>query len=817
MSDDFVLNVKQIAQYPQVTATAPTDRYLLQQSGVGGPYMSIAPTDLVGTALQLGGYLHLAPNTGGIAFNGAAFSNNGSSFTFSEDVVVPSLHSSGDIFVAGDALATQVNVEAQFEEVLENSVWTFNGRKGNVQLETSDILRAGAAPISDAHFGGFNTSPTPWDTRNASDQIATCGFVQNVIAALVCSGSVVTSFNGRGGDITLTDADITLAGTALGAQPMVNTPPFGDVSQRIATTAFVDDGLADLQQQINAMLPTVGGYAPLNSPQFTGIPTAPTANPGTTTGQIATTSFVQHAVTAATTGVASFNTRTGAVVLTIGDVTGAGGAPLASPTFTGVPAAPTAAIGTNTTQLATTGFVAAALAGFVPTTGVTSFNARTGAVTLSTADITAAGGAPIASPALSGVPTAPTAAANTNTTQIATTQFVTGAIAALTAVTSFNGRTGAVTLQANDISAAGGALVASPAFTGTPTAPTPPGGTNNTTLATTAFVAAAIAAAGGVTSFNTRAGAVTLTAGDISGVGGALLASPAFSGVPTAPTAAQTSNDTTVATTAYVRAAMAAAGGVASFNARTGAVTLQAADVSAVGGALLASPAFTGTPTAPTVAGTDNSTSIATTAWVVSKIATAGGVTTFNTRAGAVTFVATDNTSGNLVLLTRTTISAPVTAVSFPNVFSATYRDYVLEFSDVTVDTNTNSLNVRFSTDGSTFPVTTDYYDTGVFTATATGATVNGQSHTAVGSAYTGVGLDATAGFSSSGRVKFFFPRSALYKNALSESITQNSGSGVTTYRGTISRQNTAALTGVQLFCGAGNMTAGVVSIYGEA
>jgi hypothetical protein len=37
-------------------------------------------------------------------------------------------------------------------------------------------------------------------------------------------------------------------------------------------------------------------------------------------------------------------------------------APLASPTFTGVPAAPTPTAGTNTTQIATTAFVAAALA-----------------------------------------------------------------------------------------------------------------------------------------------------------------------------------------------------------------------------------------------------------------------------------------------------------------------------------------------------------------------------------------------------------------------------------------------------------------------
>lgn len=40
-------------------------------------------------------------------------------------------------------------------------------------------------------------------------------------------------------------------------------------------------------------------------------------------------------------------------------------APLASPTFTGVPAAPTATAGTNTTQLATTAFVAAAVAALI--------------------------------------------------------------------------------------------------------------------------------------------------------------------------------------------------------------------------------------------------------------------------------------------------------------------------------------------------------------------------------------------------------------------------------------------------------------------
>ena len=75
---------------------------------------------------------------------------------------------------------------------------------------------------------------------------------------------------------------------------------------------------------------------------------------------------VNFAITAASIAaltsvpVASVFGRTGAVVATSGDYTVAqvtGAASLASPTFTGVPAAPTAAINTNTTQLATTAFV----------------------------------------------------------------------------------------------------------------------------------------------------------------------------------------------------------------------------------------------------------------------------------------------------------------------------------------------------------------------------------------------------------------------------------------------------------------------------
>lgn len=60
-------------------------------------------------------------------------------------------------------------------------------------------------------------------------------------------------------------------------------------------------------------------------------------------------------------------------------------APLASPTFTGTPKAPTAAAGTNTTQVATTAFVTSAINSL--DTGVTSVNGKDGAVTLGAADV----------------------------------------------------------------------------------------------------------------------------------------------------------------------------------------------------------------------------------------------------------------------------------------------------------------------------------------------------------------------------------------------------------------------------------------------
>ncbi|MDJ3915670.1 phage tail protein [Salmonella enterica] len=113
-------------------------------------------------------------------------------------------------------------------------------------------------------------------------------------------------------------------------------------------------------------------------------------------------------------------------------------APKASPTFIGTPKAPTAAAGNNTTQLATTAFVQAALIALVNGAPATLDTLKEIAAAINndpnfstTITNALALKAPLASPVLTGTPTAPTAAQTVNNTQIATTAFVKSALAAL--------------------------------------------------------------------------------------------------------------------------------------------------------------------------------------------------------------------------------------------------------------------------------------------------------------------------------------------------------------------------------------------------
>lgn len=199
---------------------------------------------------------------------------------------------------------------------------TMNGTYADKVCEIGDMLIA------------INDGPTTGDVViNADWTVVQANIDGAVVGPNVATDNTVPLFDGTTGKL------IKNSGKA------IDTTPTND-SGNLITSGGVKTQL-DLK-------------APLNNAALTGTPTAPTANVGTATNQLATTAFVKNTL----------------------DV---------SPSLEGTPTAPTPAVGTDSTQIATTAFVYDVLE---------------------------------SSPALSGTPTAPTAADATNTTQIATTAFV---------------------------------------------------------------------------------------------------------------------------------------------------------------------------------------------------------------------------------------------------------------------------------------------------------------------------------------------------------------------------------------------------------
>ena len=305
---------------------------------------------------------------------------------------------------------------------------------------------------------------------------------------------------------------------------------------QIATTAYVKDVVSD--------------YAPLASPTLTGVPLTPTQGTGTRATPVVSTQIANSTYVRA---VAS-------EIYTEVDLK----SPIANPTFTGIPRAPTAADDINTTQIATTAFVRAR-EDIINT--ALSFKA------------------PIANPTFTGTPAAPTATAGTNTTQLSTTAFVTTAINNYSTTVNT-----ALALKAP---------IASPILTGVPRAPTADSSVSDTQIATTAYVGARIDA---------KLADANYLDDKLSAY--AKKASPALTGTPTSPTASAGTNNTQIATTAFVKSSIDAYDSSANLSQY----------------ALINSQVFTGTPTVPTPSDNNNSLGIANTAFVQNWTATYGNV-----------------------------------------------------------------------------------------------------------------------------------------------------------------------------------------------
>jgi len=337
----------------------------------------------------------------------------------------------------------------------------------------------------------------------------------------------------------------TLSGKPSTFPPSAHQHPISDV-QTLQTTL---DGKAPTvhthpQTDITNLVQDLGLKAPLASPVFTGVPQGPTAAVGVANTQLATTAFVkslgyattvdltaalagkENTIATGPAGTFWANDKTWKAVpaagipeapldgeqyarqsgaWTVVVATGGGGGSVAWADITGKPATfpPTVPIAWAD--------VSGKPATFPPTLPI----AQSGVTNL-VSDLALK--APLASPALTGTPTAPTALGGDSSTKLATTAFVTGGLATGLATkanvvhthviadvtnlqTSLDGK--ASTMHTHIITDVTGlqsqldlkAPLASPVFTGNPTAPTPSLGDNDTSLATTAFVVAAIAAA----------------------------------------------------------------------------------------------------------------------------------------------------------------------------------------------------------------------------------------------------------------------------------------------------------------------------------
>lgn len=330
------------------------------------------------------------------------------------------------------------------------------------------FLNTNSGNIGALQFDGSTGLGTVYGSPTAPNGIATKNYVDTQIAAI---NSDVTTVDGdwktqvsklrldTGNYMTANVSNLNT--TIVSVQSGINNNVTALSDSTNSRFAFANANAVSQQTSINSINATLLTLAPLASPTLTGSPRVPTASPLTRSTIAASTAYVDTAddvlraeytalidaeraariagITNGTDGFALINSQTftgtprvptpgssdnstriasTAFVRTITD----GLAPLYNPSFSGTPWAPTQPANTNSTVIATTEYSDRAdsvLQADYNNKFATEVANRNSAIATALVPY-----APIASPALTGNPTAPTQAYTDKSTKLATTAFV---------------------------------------------------------------------------------------------------------------------------------------------------------------------------------------------------------------------------------------------------------------------------------------------------------------------------------------------------------------------------------------------------------
>ena len=489
----------------------------------------------------------------------------------------------------------------------------------NLSIDGSGVLSTSASP----NFTGSVTSPIFASTPQALTDAATISWnpSNGLNASVTLAGNRTLSFTatptvGSYGTLVITQ-DAT-GGRTITLPSALTNKVLGSTSTTTVTlssAAGAKDILNFYYDGTNCYWNVGQGYGTAATPAVTNLASSISGTLAVANGGTGATTLTGYVKGNGTT------TMTASATIPVADVTGA--APLASPALTGTPTAPTATTGTNTTQVATTAFVAAAVA----SSGLPSQSGNNGKF-LTTNGTTASWASGLSgSGTLNYIPrfSSSSALANSSLSDDGTGLRIGNP----------NGTNGIYTgLSSYDntrLMVSGGREYESIRMTF-------PGDPYNNELSFNWYGSAwrmrTERSSGEITDLSfwkTTGAGVTTEKMRIDGDG------------YVKATGFKTQNGTssqflkangTVDNTTYLSGTVAVANGGTGTTTLTGYVkgngtssmtasaNIPVADVS--GAAPLASPAFTGTPTAPTAAANTNNTQVATTAFVTSALSTAG-------------------------------------------------------------------------------------------------------------------------------------------------------------------------------------------------